>query len=83
MPSSKSNKNFASNIEVTVITVMTCTSREEASVIVSKLQAFGIEAMIFADDESGLVPGMALVNGVDVRVFEKDFDEAKKVLKEA
>ena len=46
-------------------------SRIEAEVVHSKLEAYGIHAIVESDDMAGLQPGMTLVAGVKILVEEK------------
>lgn len=52
----------------------------EANLIKAKLKAFGIEALVEADDAGSMVPNLDLVRGVKVLVKESDLAEAYEVL---
>ena len=60
--------------------IATCNNRIEAEIVRAKLESFGINAVISADDEGGLHPGLALTQGVEVYVAETDADEANAIL---
>ena len=63
-----------------MVTLITCNSHSEADIIKGKLASFGVEAVIFSDDEGGLHPGMAMVNGVQIKVKEEDLEKAKEII---
>ena len=52
----------------------------EANLVKAKLEAFGIDAMVEADDAGSMVPNLDLVRGVKVFVKETDLAEAYEVL---
>ena len=52
----------------------------EANLVKAKLEAFGIDAMVEADDAGSMVPNLDLVRGVKVFVKEADLAEAYEVL---
>lgn len=52
----------------------------EANLIKAKLAAFGIAALVEADDAGSMVPNLDLVRGVKVFVRESDLGEAYEVL---
>lgn len=52
----------------------------EANLIKAKLAAFGIEALIEADDAGSMVPNLDLVRGVKVFVRESDLADAYEVM---
>ena len=60
--------------------IQTCGSRFEAEQFVSFLNGSGIEAVIVADDEAGLLPALSYQQGVKVFVYEEDFERAIKLL---
>lgn len=55
----------------------------EANLVKAKLAAFGIEAVVEADDVGSMVPNLDLVRGVKVFVKEEDLAEAYEVLERA
>lgn len=61
-------------------TVVVLNSRTEAEIVRSKLEAYGIPAVIQADDEAGLHPGLSLTQGVRVLVAASAVERAKQVL---
>ena len=52
----------------------------EANLVKAKLEAFGIDAMVEADDAGSMGPNLDLVRGVKVFVKETDLAEAYEVL---
>ena len=57
--------------------IATYSSKAEAEVVHSKLESYGIESIIEADDILGLPPS----GGVRILVDEKDYDKACELLK--
>ena len=55
----------------------TYATKAEAEVVHSKLESYGIESFIEADDIAGLPPAQ----GVRILVDEKDYDKACELLK--
>jgi hypothetical protein len=55
----------------------------EANLVKAKLNAFGIEAVVEADDAGSMVPNLDLVRGVRVLVRDDDLAEAYEVLERA
>lgn len=66
----------------TLISIKSFTSRMEATVAKSSLEAAGIQAMIEADDAGGAYPFPMSVTARGVRLFikQKDTAKAKKIL---
>lgn len=60
--------------------IQTCGSRFEAEQFVSFLKGSGIDGVIFADDEAGLLPALSFQSGVKVFVHEEDFERAIKLM---
>lgn len=58
----------------------TYTTVTEANLVKAKLGAFGIEALVEADDAGSMVPNLDLVRGVKVFVRESDLADAYEVL---
>ena len=52
----------------------------EANLVKAKLEAFGIEAIVEADDAGSMVPNLDLVRGVKVFVKETDLADAYETL---
>lgn len=55
----------------------------EANLVKAKLGAFGIDAVVEADDAGSMVPNLDLVRGVKVFVREDDLADAYEVLERA
>jgi hypothetical protein len=58
--------------------VKTYTSRTEASLAKTLLEAHGIRCIISADDAGGMMP--SYVFGVELRVLPKDIQRAKEII---
>jgi hypothetical protein len=71
------------NIEPSLEVIAICDTRIAAEIIKSKLDAYGIQVFIFADDDGGMFPFpfSNTVKGVIVKVLSKDFKKGKEVLK--
>ncbi len=66
-----------------LITVSTFNSRLEAEVVKGLLETHGIKSIIMADDAGGMRPfPIAYVQGVELKVLEKDLKKAKRILDE-
>ena len=63
-----------------LITVASFSSDFEAEISRGKLQSSGIDSFIFKDDCGGMRPHMLLTAGVQLKVNERDFSEAKNIL---
>jgi putative signal transducing protein len=64
-----------------LVVVHTFSSRPEADVAASALEAAGIDAMIQADDGGGMRPAMAWAGvGFEVIVRASDVDAAREIL---
>jgi hypothetical protein len=61
-------------------TIKTFSTRIEAEIAKSFLEANGISALIRADDAGGLRPHLALTFGVQLEVEMKDVELAEKLL---
>ena len=57
--------------------VKICSDKFEAEIISAKLASAGINSLIVADDDGGLIPSMDLTVGVAVMVEEDIADEAE------
>lgn len=64
----------------TSVVVRTFGNREAANLAVAQLEANGIAAWITADDGGGLLPNLALAQGVSVFVSESDAEAARELL---
>ena len=64
---------------MTFIKVKTCANRTEAENAKSYLALIGIQAQIQAHDMVGMRPALALSNGVDLMVLDKDANSAIKL----
>ena len=65
----------------TLVVVHTFSSRPEADIAASALEAAGIDAMIRADDGGGMRPAMAWAGvGFEVIVRESDLEAAREIL---
>ncbi len=63
------------------VKLTTCTSSFEAHILKGKLQAEGIESMLQNENISDLYGGIvSTFTGVDILVFEADYDRALAVL---
>ena len=63
-----------------IITVASFNSDFEAEIAKGKLQSSGIDSFIFKDDCGGMRPHMLLTAGVQLKVSEQDWSEAKNIL---
>tara|TARA_B100001094_G_C18177674_1_gene798846 strand:+ start:805 stop:1020 length:216 start_codon:yes stop_codon:yes gene_type:complete len=61
-----------------ILTVVT--SNIEADIISARLDAFGIPAFVFADNEGGMLPGISLSGGFRIMVPENTLEAAQEVL---
>ena len=52
----------------------------EANLVKAKLEAYGIDALVEADDAGSMVPNLDLVRGVKVYVRDSDLADAYEVL---
>jgi len=66
--------------EVTLVTIATYISPEEATLVAGILKENGIEAEIFKDDGGGTRPGLVFGTGVKLVVSEEDAFRAKELL---
>jgi len=64
-----------------LITVASFSSDFEAEIAKGKLQSLGIESFIFKDDCGGMRPHMLLTAGVQLKVSDRDFSEARNILR--
>lgn len=55
----------------------------QAEIMKGMLQANGVEATIQADDEGGMTPSLAEVQGIRLLVPEEQLDTAKKLIQAA
>lgn len=55
----------------------------EAEIMKGMLLANGIEASVQADDEGGMTPSLAEVQGIRLMVPEDQIDQAKALIQEA
>ena len=60
--------------------VKICSDKYEAEIISAKLASAGINSLIVADDDGGLIPSMDLTVGVAVMVEEDIADEAEIII---
>jgi hypothetical protein len=65
-----------------VITLTTFKNRPEAEVIKSVLAESGISSVVQADDQGGMYPSLAFIQGVELKVYEKDLKKAQEILEE-
>ena len=63
-----------------LVIVKIFTSRWEADLAKHILESHGIQTMIKADDEGGMMPSLQMINGVQVLVRKKDKDKARELL---
>ncbi len=61
-------------------TIASVSSDFEAEIARGKLRSFGIDSFIFKDDCGGMRPHMLLTAGVQLKVSERYFSEARNVL---
>ena len=66
--------------EVFMRCVKICSDKIEAEIISAKLASAGINSLIVADDDGGLIPSMDLTVGVAVMVQEDIADEAESII---
>ena len=66
-----------------MITVKTFNSRIEAELAKGLLESEGIHSIVTADDQGGLVPGMAFSNGVELKVNPEDAEESRRLIIES
>ena len=66
--------------EVELVVVRTFSSRPEADIAKSALDAAGIDAMVRPDDAGGMRPGMWMGVGVAVLVRAEDEIAAREIL---
>ena len=71
----------ASNDEFKIVTIEIFGSKSVADNAAAKLEAFGIECWIKADDAGGMYPSLTLSGGVRLQVRSKDAERAVDVLK--
>jgi hypothetical protein len=64
-----------------LVVVQTFRDRFAARIAKTALDAAGIDSLIRSDDEGGLQPGMAFINGVELVVRAEDVARAGEVLK--
>lgn len=66
---------------VDLITVESYPSRLEAEIAKGLLEVNGIKSLIVADDAGGMRPfPISYTVGVELKVLEEEFEEAKKIL---
>jgi Putative prokaryotic signal transducing protein len=65
-----------------IVELTTVPSRFEAEILVTKLQANGIEATARHDDGGGWAPYIGRLTGHGVMVFESDFAKATELIAE-
>jgi hypothetical protein len=66
-----------------LVTVKTFTTRVQAELVKGILEAENVPAIIFSDDEGGMMAyPFSLVKGVRLQVRKADSQKAKKILKE-
>lgn len=60
--------------------VKICSDKIEAEIISAKLASAGINSLIVADDDGGLIPSMDMTVGVALMVEEDIADEAEFII---
>jgi hypothetical protein len=65
-----------------MLTVRIYGSRLEAQIAKGLLEAKGVSAFIFADDEGGMAPHLEVSSGVHLKVRKEDYEKAKLLLSE-
>lgn len=60
--------------------LMTVSTASEAHVLIGKLQAFGIQAVLRSDDVGGLESHFQMTRGVSIFVAEREIEAAKRLL---
>ena len=55
----------------------------EAEIMKGMLEAHGIDASVQADDEGGMTPSLAEVQGIRLMVPEEQLEQAKKLIEQA
>jgi hypothetical protein len=63
-----------------LIVVRSFTTRTEAEIAQSALDAYGVECVISSDDCAGLRPAMTLTRGVQLLIRPDDRERAEEVL---
>ena len=74
------DRYLCSDEEGTMRCVKICSDKYEAEIISAKLASAGINSLIVADDDGGLIPSMDLTVGVAVMVEEDIADEAEIII---
>ncbi len=62
------------------VKLITVSTSSEAHVLLGKLQAFGFNAMLKADDVGGLESHFQVTRGVSIFVPEREIEGAKRLL---
>jgi hypothetical protein len=63
-----------------LVVVRTYTSRLDADLARTALEAAGIESMVESDDQGGLRPSLALTHGIALLVRSEDVEDADEIL---
>ncbi len=63
-----------------LVTLRTFRNRAEADTAKSLLDSQNIETFVISDDAGGMDPALAFANGVQLKVYRKDLERAKKLL---
>lgn len=68
---------------VDLMNIKTYSSRHDAELAKSFLEAHGIDAVVSGDDYGGIHPGLSFATGVRLLVKEADVEKAKSIFHEA